>query len=225
VASDLSSSGSPRELRARRPPFVTWIALLLGAAVLCYALPPVKIVRKHAGASASTSPTDIAAAAQQAWDDRLRTSKAINATELLAAIRTDSDAASKKYGRRIGVGGSYYYFIAGTGRVLNKTKSRIDLAVAEGVKDSDVVIEAGNIFGNAIRDGTGVFKLIDFENSKDFNQLSEELNKIVETRVLPTLRETAAVGSEVKFTGVAEVSDEDLDLRPLRIVPIAAEVK
>jgi hypothetical protein len=55
--------------------------------------------------------------------------------------------------------------------------------------------------------------------------LSEELNKLVKTRVLMNLRDRASVGSRVRFTGVAEVADDEFDLRPLRVVPVAAEVQ
>lgn len=227
MANEAPNLSLSRGLRARRRPVVTWAVLLVSVAAICYALPPVKFVRKISVGPASMRPTDIAASARRAWDERLQNSAshAANASELLTAIRTDRVAASRKYGRRVGVGGSYFYFVTGVGRVIRKTPSRIDLVIDPAAKEAEVCIETGNIFGNAIRDGTDVFKIGDFENSRDFNQLSQELNKLVETRILPVLREKAAVGSELRFTGVAEVTDEDQDLHPLHIVPLAAEVK
>jgi predicted lipoprotein len=88
-----------------------------------------------------------------------------------------------------------------------------------------VLVAVGPIFGNAVRDGTGLFNVNDYPNSQAFNRLSTELNALVETRVLPTLREKASIGSTVQFTGVAEVEEDAEQVVPLRVVPVAAEVK
>ena len=79
------------------------------------------------------------------------------------------------------------------------------------------------LFGNAIRDGTGLLNVNDYPNSQDFNAISEALNHFVETRVQPQLREIAKVGATIRFVGCAEVNDESTDLKPLRVVPVLAE--
>ncbi len=84
-------------------------------------------------------------------------------------------------------------------------------------------LETGNIFGNAVRDGTGLLNVNDFPNSQDFNALSSEINRRIEQQVLPALRKAAAVGATVRFAGCAEIVDEDTDLHPLRIVPFIVE--
>ena len=40
------------------------------------------------------------------------------------------------------------------------------------------------------------------------------------TRVLPKLREQAKVGANISFAGCAEVADESVDLKPLKVIPI-----
>ena len=88
---------------------------------------------------------------------------------------------------------------------------------------SQVSLETGKIFGNAVRDGTGLLDVNDFPNSQDFNALSSEINRRIEQQVLPALRKKAAVGATVRFVGCAEIMDEDTDLHPLRIVPFIVE--
>ena len=83
----------------------------------------------------------------------------------------------------------------------------------------------GLVFGNAVRDGTGLLNVNDYPNSQDFNDISAELNKLIETRVQPKLRERAKVGATIRFTGCAEVSDESTDLHLLKLIPIQAEVE
>jgi predicted lipoprotein len=86
-------------------------------------------------------------------------------------------------------------------------------------------LQTGLLFGNALRDGPGLLSVSDYPNSQDFNGISEALNHIVETRVLPKLREQARVGGKIFFAGCAEVDDESSDLKPLKVVPIQAEAR
>ena len=59
--------------------------------------------------------------------------------------------------------------------------------------------------------------------TQEFNDISAALNSMVETNVLPRLPQVATVGSRIQFVGCVEVGDEDMDLKPLKLVPI--EVK
>ena len=47
------------------------------------------------------------------------TGQAVDAKALLAAIGQNREAARKKFGHSPGLGGTYYYFVAGTGHVLS----------------------------------------------------------------------------------------------------------
>ena len=95
----------------------------------------------------------------------------------------------------------------------------VGLALGDDRSKAQISLQAGFIFGNAMRDGTGLLDVSDFPNSQDFNAVSSELNRRVEERVLPELREKAVVGQTLRFVGCAEIVDEDLDLRPLPVVP------
>ena len=86
-------------------------------------------------------------------------------------------------------------------------------------------MESGILFGNTVRDGTGLLDVNEFQNTQDFNAISTELNRRIEADVLPTLREIATSGTEIEFSGCAQVSDESTDLNPLRVVPFFVEAK
>ena len=120
---------------------------------------------------------------------------------------------------------SYTYFVAGQGRVLTVSDDEILLAVTEGATNAEISLQTGLLFGNAVRDGTGLLSVNDYPDSQDFNAISEALNRLVETRVQPKLREAAKVGATVRFVGCAEVNDESSDLKPLKLVPVEATVK
>jgi predicted lipoprotein len=208
----------PRRTRA-----VRWAAVVIAAGVLCALFPPFRIV-KTTGAAAATKPSGHLSA-KEFWDQRLTRAldKATDAKTLIADVRRDPKRASEKHGRRVGIGGPYYYFLRGTGRVVSADANSIGVAL-DDEKDAAVMLEAGNIFGNNVRDGTGLLDVNEYATSEEFNDLSAELNKIVEERVLPKLREQAKADAQLQFTGVAEINEEETDLRPLRVVPLSAEV-
>ena len=139
---------------------------------------------------------------------------------LLSAIQSDPVAAKKKFSRSLGFSSSYFYFVSGTGRVVSVSDDEISLAITSGSTNAEVTLLCGLIFGDAVRDGTGLLNASAYSNSQDFNDISAALNHMVETRVLPGLREQAKVGTQISFAGCAEVDDEAMDLKPLKVIPI-----
>jgi predicted lipoprotein len=124
-------------------------------------------------------------------------------------------------GRRLGLSRSTSYFVAGTGLIVSVTNDSVSIAL-ESEAGPSVVIETGPVFGNAIRDGSGLVDVSAFPNSQDFNAISTALNRRVEEQVLPQLRAKAVIGARIRFVGGAEVDDPASAL-PLRVVPIRIE--
>jgi predicted lipoprotein len=159
--------------------------------------------------------------ATQFWQERLLPSveKAVDVGKLMASISTDKDMARKQFAHAVGISSGYYYFVRGTGRVVKVEKDAIGLSLNPGGNETDVSVPLGPVFGNALRDGTGLLNASDYPNSQDFNDIAASLNHIAETRVLPELQRIAAVGRTLRFAGCVEVADEEEDLRPLKLVP------
>jgi predicted lipoprotein len=207
-----------------------WIMILWPAAAcavaIFYFLPLFHVVPLNVARQQSADGVfNPAGFVEKFWAERLLPSaeKAVDAGKLMAAVVQDRNAARKKYGRGVGLGDVYYFFVAGRGSVVSVRKDGVAIALKEGSTQSDIILETGNIFGNAVRDGAGLLNVNDFSNSRDFNDISSEINRRIERQVLPALRVKAVVGAKVRFAGCAEITDEDTDLRPLRIVPFIAE--
>lgn len=200
------------------------VAIAAGTAMLTYFLPLFHVV--PLGDSGHNGTFEPRAFIDRFWAEKLipASARAVDASELVTALYEDRQSAREAHSRSVGLGGVYYYFVTGTGRVVSVEKNSIGLAVRDGLDEVEVSLETGPIFGNAVRDGTGLLDVNDFPNSQDFNALSSEINRRVEEQVLPILR-TVAVGDSVRFAGCAEVMDEETDLRPLRVVPFIAEVQ
>ena len=205
-----------------------WLITVAVVASLCWLFPLFHIVPLEQAAKEKAAATfDPKAFSEKFWREQLLTSldKAVKAELLLTAIQANAAAARKKFGRSVGVSESYTYFISGQGRVLAVSDDEISLAVTEGTTNAEISLQVGLLFSNAVRDGTGLLSVNDYPNSQDFNAISEALNRIIEERVLPKLRETAKVGAIISFVGCAEVNDESTDLKPLKVIPVKAEAK
>ena len=205
-----------------------WLIAVVVVASLCWLFPLFHIVPLERAAKEKAAATFAPKSfAEKFWNEQLLTSldKAVKAEVLLPAIQSNAAEAKGKYSHSVGVSESYTYFIAGAGRVLAVSDDEVSLAVTEGGTNAEVSLQTGLLFSNAVRDGTGLLSVNDYPNSQDFNAISEALNRIVEERVLPKLRETAKVGSIISFVGCAEVNDESTDLKPLKVIPVKAEAK
>jgi predicted lipoprotein len=204
---------------------LVWIVAVSG---LCWLFPPFHIVPlKRAMEEKSAKVFDAVQFAENFWAEKLLKSldQAVPAEKLLPAIQADPAAAKTKHAHIFGLGDSYIYFVRGEGRIISISSGEISIAVPEGATTADIVLKADLIFGNTLRDGTNLLSANDFPDSQNFNDIAAALNKIVETRVLPKLREQARVGAKISFVGCAEVEDESTDLKPLKVIPIQAAIQ
>ena len=161
------------------------------------------------------------------WNDKLLKSldRAADAGQVLAALAADPQKARAQFGRKLGVSSSTLFFLRGTGHVVAVKKNSVTLALQAGDDSADILLPTGLLFGNAVRDATGLLDASAFPNSQNFNDLSTELNHIVETTLLPRLREQAKTGAKLSFAGCAEIDDEDTDVKPLKIIPVSLNLE
>jgi predicted lipoprotein len=205
-----------------------WIIAMLIAAGVCWLFPLFHVVPlKTATAEKAAATFNATQFAENFWSNQLLSAlpKCSPAAALLALIENDPAAAKKKYSHGMGVGDSYFYFVAGAGKIIAVSDDDISIAVTAGSTNAEITLQTGLIFGNALRDGTGLLSPSAYPNSQDYNDISAALNHIVETSVQPKLREHAKVGSKISFAGCAEVNDESADLKPLKVIPIQATIE
>ena len=205
-----------------------WPILIVLLAGLIWRFPLFHVVplaaALQAKAAATFNPTQFT---ETFWPEQLMKSlgQAVNAEVLLPAIQADSAAARKKYSRTVGLGDSYDYFVTGSGKVVAVSDDEISLVITPGASTPEISLQVGLIFGNAVRDATGLINVNNYPNSQDFNAIAEALNHLVETRVEPMLHEKVKTGMTVRFTGCVEVDDESADLKPLKVVPVQVDIQ
>lgn len=205
-----------------------WLPWAAGAAViamLIFFVPLFHIVPLEAARERSAAADfDPVARVEAFWAGPLRNAAgdAVDAAELLSAFEQGFADAAARYGRRLGLASTSSYLVSGEGRI-----TAVDpRSVAVSIDDDDaaeVVIDLGPVFGNAIRDGSGLLDVSDFANAQDFNALSAEINRRVEEEVLPALAARAEVGKKLRFAGGVEIADSSDAPGTLHVVPVLVE--
>lgn len=164
---------------------------------------------------------------QEFWSERLMTSldKAADAATVLAALKRDSKQAREKFGRSVGLSDSVHFFLRGHGKIVSVSGKGVGVSLQDSSGDADVLLPTGLLFGNTVRDATGLLDASAYPNSQDFNDISSELNRIIETQIFPPLKERAAVGKQIEFVGCAEISEDEGDWKPLKIIPVSVKIE
>lgn len=206
-------------------------AVAITAVVFVWVFPlfrivPLKSAAPHMATSATGGAFDAAATAAKLWSGDLPAAaqRAADIGVVADAIRSDPAAARQKYGRSVGMG-TAYYFVRGAGKVVARDRNSVRLAL-NGPEPAIVALRTGPVFGNAVRDGGGLVDVNQVPGLHEFNALATELNKLVESQVLPALREKAEVGTIVTFAGCAEAPESagPPDEPLLVLIPVMAEV-
>lgn len=199
------------------------LVVVLGLASLCWAFPPFHLRSLKAVREAQENQQfDAGDFASRFWTEQLlpAAGQASDAAVVLEQIAADPKTVRDGFGRTVGVGNSYFLLLRGSGRVVSADEHSIGIRLTPGDNEAEIVIELGFVFGNAVRDATGLINASSYPNAQEYNDISAALNGMVETNVLPQLQQIAKVGGRIQFMGCVEVADEDLDLKPLKLVPI-----
>ncbi|WP_428666034.1 DUF2291 domain-containing protein [Runella sp.] len=137
----------------------------------------------------------------------LKSDKAIDLSQLLDLVRSSPDSAFKRYGNRLGIGNSAFFMVKSSGKISRIEDGMITLM---DEKTGAISIDTKYVFGNAIRDASGLVKLTDFKTNADFNKVSEALNTVIREKALPPLVQKLHVGEEISFIGALKLSKKEI---------------
>ena len=146
----------------------------------------------------------------------LKSNKVTELNTLWAFVQSNPGAAFKEHGNVLGIGNSAYFMVKSSGKITEITESTIKIATAAPVS---ITLDTKYIFGNALRDASGLVKLTDFKSTADFNKVSESLNHIVREKVIPVAVQKLKKGDEIGFVGALKLSKKHLADTQLTIIP------
>jgi predicted lipoprotein len=203
------------------------LCCLLGAGNLFWFFPLFHIVRTGGVGPAQEASFDPIEFANRFWNEQLIPSlgRAPDAAKVLAEFRTNPVEAQNKFGRTVGVSSTTLVVVRGNGTIVTVDKKGVGVALELDAKGPDLILRTGLLFGNTVRDATGLLDPGDFADSRRFNEISTELNRIIETRVIPIMKEKSATGRRISFAGCAEVQEYAELIRPLMIIPLEVRIE
>jgi len=169
---------------------------------------------------------DAVAFSKRLWEEKLA-ARLSNAVELETFIKTAQinpvDAFSK-YTNALGIGNYRYALIKVEGLITDINEDDIMLQVKLGDSLMTTQLATEFIYGNAIRDASGLVDVKDFPNTMDLNNISEELNKMVRKTVLPPFKAAVRKGDKVIVTGAIEIHKEHIKWNELEIIPVRLQI-
>lgn len=149
--------------------------------------------------------------------------QAVELRDILAAVATDPEAATARWGRREGSGPSHV-IVKGSGRVLDvDVSSRVGFASVEvevpgGTEQ--VRLQVGPVLqGTSIRDALPSVSFDQFVNQIQYADVANALNARVEREQLASLQREALAGRRVRFVGMTTLGGGP----PLTVTPVRLE--
>lgn len=146
----------------------------------------------------------------------LKNKKNISLNNLINLFQNNPETAFKKYGNRLGIGNSAYFMIQSTGKILDVKDGLYTIA---DEKNGVIYVDTKYIFGNAIRDASGLVKLTDFKTNAQFNKVSESLNHIVRDSIIPVAIKKVKIGDSITFTGAIKLSKNQNLFKDITVIP------
>lgn len=147
-------------------------------------------------------------------------SKPIALNALVSQIKSNQENTFKTYGNRLGIGSSAFFMVETKGKVASIEDGKIKINTAE---NGIISIDTKYIFGNAIRDASGLVKLTDFKTNAEFNKVSEALNTLIREKALPSTIQKLKVGDDISVSGALKLSKkENLELK---VLPVKIEIQ
>lgn len=149
---------------------------------------------------------------------------AIEINDLIARLQSNPKETFARYSHALGIGNIRYFLVKGKGEITKTEDDAVTVLVKNDTTGKLIKIETEYVFGNAIRDASGLININEFNNTMDFNNVSAEINKTVREGVLPPFKTSAKKGDTVEFTGAVELNAAHLKLDNIDVVPISLKL-
>lgn len=205
--------------------YIKYSLLLLVVVLLAYK--SVYFEKLSARKSIITNAFDASAFSRKLWSEQFpaKIDSAMPLTLLVDAVNRDGGAAINKYTHALAVGNYRYALVKVDAPVVDVREDEIVLNVDH--KDSILPVNLATefIYGNAIRDASGLVAVKDFPNTSDLNSISEGLNKIIRTEVLPPFKSAVKKGDMVSVVAAVELNKDHIHWSELELIPVRLQIK
>lgn len=169
---------------------------------------------------------DAVAFAKKLWDKQLpaKMDSAVRLADFMQAVAANQQVAFTKYTNALGIGNYRYALIRVEGQVSKVNEDDLVLQISAGDSSLTATLATEYIYGNAIRDASGLVDVKDYPNSAELNSISEGLNKIVRTTLLPAFRQQVKTGDKVAVVAAVEFNQEHVKWNQIELLPVRLQI-
>jgi len=190
------------------------LVVVLGFALFnSFSIKPLDQIKK----SKTDLEFDAASYANNFMSDKIETLPAVNASDFLGDISNDLENYAAHNGKKLGISDEYHFIIEDKAIIVAIEEEYVEVALKDGKK---LGIATDFIFGNAIRDGSAMAQIGDYQNTMDFNSISVELNNIVRTTVVYPFKEKAQIGNTLYFKGAVTIDITEIHTNGIKVIPL-----
>ncbi|MDB5247142.1 MAG: hypothetical protein JWQ40_1536 [Segetibacter sp.] len=151
-------------------------------------------------------------------------SNAIELQELIQKVHAEPESTFQKYSHALGIGNIKYFLVKGEGVITAIGDDAVSLLLKNDSAQKEIKIATEFVFGNAVRDASGLININEFNNTMDFNNVSAEINKIIRSEVLPPFKSRVKKGDLVQFAGAIELNQAHVSLEEIEVVPVGLKI-
>jgi hypothetical protein len=173
-----------------------------------------------------TNDFDATRFSKQLWDEKLQAKmdSAIDLDALITAIDTEGEDAINRYTNALAIGNYRYALVKSILSVLDVTADEVigNLHHHDSLLTVNVATEF--IYGNAVRDASGLVQVKDFPNTADLNGISEALNKIIRTSLLPAFKSQVKKGDKINVVAAVELNKEHIHWHGIELLPVRVQI-
>ncbi len=175
---------------------------------------------------AASAKFDAAAYARNYLDKKLRPGleKAIEINRLRTLLQNSPEQTFETYSNALGIGNIRFFLVKGLGVITDLDEDKATLLAKDDSSEQKVILATEFVFGNAIRDASGLININEFNNTMDFNNVSAEINRIIRNEVLPPFKNAVRKGDTIQFTGAIELNKIHLKLDNIEVIPIQLQI-
>ena len=152
------------------------------------------------------------------------TSKLDQATHLESLaemLKKDPGTAFRDYSNALGIGNVRFFLVQSTAVIASIEEDHMLLMISPGLT---IKLATDYIFGNAVRDASGLIDVNEFTNTMYFNEVSAKINEHITREVLPPFVSRVHLGDRIYFVGAIELHKVFYDLEQIEVVPVHLEI-
>ncbi|MCH5720224.1 DUF2291 domain-containing protein [Niabella hibiscisoli] len=159
------------------------------------------------------------------WKEKLpaRMQTAVDINTLKTSIEKDGAGAFDKYTNALAIGNYRYALVKGTAKIDKVGVDDVAVMI-NGDAPFKASLLTEFVYGNALRDASGLVELKEFPNTSDLNSISEELNKMVRHKIVPSFKPGLKTGDSIEFIGAIELNKEHIHFDDIELIPLSVKI-